>query len=72
MLRNPLLLEAFNSIEGELLRQMYGVRLDDNDGHTRLVLALQTGRAVSRYLWSAVQDGVTASHDLQLRGRRID
>lgn len=72
LLSNPLLREAFNSLEADILRQMYAVRLDDKEGHTRLVLALQTSRGVGRYLWHAVQDGSSAGQELQLRGKRID
>jgi hypothetical protein len=51
---------------------MYAVKLGDVESHTRLILALQTNRAVSRHLWNRIQDGVAASGEIQLRGRRID
>jgi hypothetical protein len=72
LLRNSLLNEAIISIEADLLAQMYAVKLDDVNSHTRLILALQTNRAVSRHLWNRIQDGVAASQEIQLRGRRID
>lgn len=60
------------SIERDLLHQMHAVKLDDVNGHTRLILALQTNRAVSRALWHRIQDGHAAAGELNLRGRRID
>lgn len=72
LLSNPLLQEAFGSLESDLLRQMYAVRLDDREAHSRLILALQTNKAVGRYLWNTVNDGITASHEIQLVGKRID
>lgn len=48
------------------------VKLDDKEGHTRLVLALQTSRAVGKFLWLAIQDGGNAVQEINLRGRRID
>jgi hypothetical protein len=51
---------------------MYQVRLDDAAAHTRLVLALQAGRSVGKFLWLSVQDGASAGQELDLRGRRID
>jgi len=51
---------------------MYQVKLDDEKAHTRLILALQTGRSVGRYLWTVIQDGASANQEVQLRGKRID
>jgi hypothetical protein len=51
---------------------MYAVKLDDKEAHTRLVLALQTSKCVGRYLWTVIQDGATASAEMNMRGRRID
>jgi hypothetical protein len=51
---------------------MKSVRLDDKEGHTRLILALQMSSAVTRHLWHVMQDGSQARTQLQLRGSRID
>jgi hypothetical protein len=60
------------SIEADLLAQMFAVKLNDVESHTRLILALQTNRAISRHLWNRIQDGMAASGEINLRGRRID
>lgn len=49
---------------------MKSVRLDDKEGHTRLVMALQMSNAVNRHLWLVIQDGQAAQ--LNVRGSRID
>ena len=72
LLENPLLREAFSNFEADVVRQMYQVKLDDEKAHTRLILALQTGRSVGRYLWTVIQDGASANQEVQLRGKRID
>lgn len=72
LLSNPLLNDAFVSLETDLLAQMRVVKLDDVHAHTRLVLALQVSRAVSRQLWNLIQDGERAGMEIQLRGRRLD
>jgi hypothetical protein len=48
------------------------VKLDDREGHTRLVMALQISHAVRRQLWLLIQDGAAAVQEIQLRGKRID
>jgi hypothetical protein len=48
------------------------VKLDDRDGHMRLVMALQMTKAVERQLWLLVQDGHEAVQQINLRGKRID
>lgn len=70
LLENPLLQEAFGALETDLLNQMRSVRLDDKEGHTRLVMALQMGNAINRHLWLVIQDGQAAQ--LNVRGSRID
>jgi hypothetical protein len=55
-----------------VIAQIRAVRLDDQDSHTRLVLALQMSGAVPRYLWNAINDGTRASEQLKVRGSRID
>ena len=72
LLENPLLQEATGALEADLLQQMYVVDLADNDAHTRLILALQTSKALTRHLWRTVQDGAQASEQINLRGSRID
>jgi hypothetical protein len=72
LLSNELLQEAFGSLEADLLKQMYAVRLDDKESHSRLILALQTGRAVVKFLGNTIHDGQTAGNELELRGRRLD
>lgn len=72
MLNNPLIQAAFGSAETDILRQMYAVKLDDKEAHTRLVLALQTSKCVNRYLWSVIQDGHAATEEIRIQGRRID
>lgn len=59
-------------MEADLLNQLRQVKLDDNDGHTRLVMALQINMAVQKQLWLLIQDGAVAVDDIRLRGRRID
>lgn len=70
LLENPLLQEAFSAVEADLLQQMRAARLDDKDGHTRLVMALQMSNAINRHLWLVIQDGQAAQ--LNVRGSRID
>lgn len=72
LLSNGLLNEAILSIEHDVLQQMRVVKLSDVDSHTRLILALQTTGAVQRALWQRIQDGVSASEQINLRGKRID
>jgi hypothetical protein len=43
-------------------------RLDDKDGHTRLIMALQMSQAVNRHLWLVIQGGQAT----QLNIRRLD
>lgn len=70
LLDNPLLQEAFTSAQNDLVNQMKSCRLDDKEGHTRLVMALQISQSVNRYLWLVIQDGQAAQ--LNVRGSRID
>lgn len=69
LLENTLLQEAFTAVEADLVKQMRGCRLDDKDGHTRLVMALQMSHAVNRHLWNVIHDGQA---QLNVRGSRID
>lgn len=64
--------EVFQTLDADLMNQMQHVKLDDKDGHTRLVMALQINNAVRRHLWLMIQDGAVATESLKLRGRRID
>lgn len=59
-------------MEADLLNQLRNVKLDDKDGHTRLVMALQISNAVRKHLVLLIQDGDLAAHELSLRGKRID
>jgi hypothetical protein len=70
LLENSLLQEAFGAVEADLVRQLKACRLDDKDGHTRLVMALQMSQAVNRHLWLVIQDGRAAQ--LNVKGSRID
>jgi hypothetical protein len=70
LLENPLLQEAFGAVEADLLQQMRSVRLDDKEGHTRLVMALQTCHSMTRHLWLIIQDGQATQFNI--RGSRID
>jgi len=70
LLDNPVLQEAFNAVQADMLQQIKSCRLDDKDGHTRLVMALQMSQAVTRHLWLLIQDGQAAQ--LNVRGSRID
>lgn len=70
LLENPLLQEAFGAVEADLLKQMRSVRLDDKEGHTRLVMALQMSHAINRHLWLLIHDGQAAQFNI--RGSRID
>lgn len=72
LLANPLLREALYLLEQDVLQQMRHVKLDDTEGHQRLVLALQMQRAVERRFWAVIQEGHSAGEQIQLRGRRID
>lgn len=72
LLENHLIQEAAGAAEADIVAQMKTCKLDDKDAHTRLVMALQVSGVVQRYLWKVMQDGVTASEQIQLRGRRLD
>jgi hypothetical protein len=72
LLENPLLQEALGALEADVLAQMHAVSLADKDAHTRLILALQMGNAVDRYLWQRIQDGHKATESLRFRGSRLD
>jgi hypothetical protein len=72
LLDNEVLQSAFYALTADLLRQIDQVKLDDKDGHTRLVMALQMSKAIERQLWLLVQDGHEAVQQINLRGKRID
>lgn len=72
LLENPVLIQALEGLEADLLNQMRQVSLSDRDAHTRLVMGLQTNHAVRRHLWLIIQDGHSAVEQIQLRGKRID
>jgi hypothetical protein len=61
-----------NALNHDLQQQLRRVALDDRDGHTRLVLAVQTAGAIERFLRSAILDGEAAVEAINLRGKRID
>lgn len=67
-----MLQEAFLAVDTDLMQQLRSVRLDDRDGHTRLVMALQISEAVRKHLWLLMQDGAAARETIQLRGKRLD
>lgn len=67
-----MLQEAFRAVESDLVHQMRSVKLDDKDGHTRLVMALQISNSILRHLWLMIQDGEIAVQEINLRGKRID
>jgi len=46
--------------------------LDDQNAHTRLVMALQISGAVSRNLWHMINAGANAVEEIKWRGKRID
>jgi hypothetical protein len=54
------------------MQQMRYVKLDDERAHTRLIIALQVSGAMERYLKNTIADGVMASQQINLRGKRID
>ena len=72
LLENPVLQEAVQAMEADLLNQMQHVSLADREAHTRLMIGLQTTQAVKRHLWRMIQDGAAAVEQIRLRGRRID
>ena len=72
LLDNEVLQSAFYALKADLLSQIDQVKLDDRDGHQRLVLAVQMTKAVERQLWLLVQDGHVATQQINLRGKRID
>lgn len=72
LLENELLRESFYALQSDILNQMRQVSLADKEGHTRLVLAMQTATAVERQLWMLIQDGHAAVGELNMRGSRID
>lgn len=61
-----------NALNHDLQQQIRRVALHDKDGHTRLVLAVQTAGAIERFLRSAIMDGEAAVEQINLRGKRID
>ncbi len=60
------------ALRQDVLSQMQSVRLDNSEGHTRLVMALQMTNAVERFLRNVVEEGHQAAVSIQLRGQRID
>lgn len=54
------------------MTQLREVKLDDQAGQIRLVMALQIAGAMRRRLWNVVQEGEMAAEQLRLRGKRID
>lgn len=72
LLDNPVLREAFDAVEQDIVAQLHKAKLDDTSGHTRLVMALQITQAVQRQLWLVIQDGANADDQISLRGSRID
>lgn len=70
LLSNDLLCEAFTAAQLDLIEQMRRCRLDDKEGHTRLVMALQMSNTVNKYLWQVIQEGHAAS--MNVRGARLD
>jgi hypothetical protein len=72
LLDNDVLQGAFYALQSDILRQLDQVKLDDRDGHMRLVMALQMSKAIEKQLWLLVQDGYEAAQQIQLRGKRID
>jgi hypothetical protein len=72
LMANPLLREALEALEADLLGQIRTVSLADVAGHTRLVLAMQVSGAVTRHLKHLIHDGHVAAESISLRGKRID
>lgn len=72
LLSNELYTEAMTALRRDVVSQMQSVRLDDSEGHTRLVMALQMANAVERFLGGVVDEGAAAFRNIQLRGQRID
>lgn len=72
LLSNELFVESLANVEKDILDQLRCVRLDDEQAHSRLVMALQVTHAVQKQIWMMVQDGFQAVEQLNLRGRRID
>lgn len=72
LLRNPLLLEAFQAVRSDLNAQLMAVNLADVVAHTRLVTAMQVTRAVERHLLDIIETGAAAVEQINLRGQRID
>lgn len=55
-----------------MLNQIRTADLSNHELHTRLVIAMQISSAVTRNLWSYIQDGHEATQQINMRGRRID
>jgi hypothetical protein len=72
LIDNDLFNEALIALRNDLLSQMTSVSLSDMQGHTRLVLALQTANAVEKFLRTCIHDGLVAAGSIDLRGKRID
>jgi hypothetical protein len=72
LLNDPLLAECIHGIEADLIEQVRLVKLDDCEGHSRLVTAVQVLGAVTRQLAYLIQRGEMATERLNLRGKRID
>jgi hypothetical protein len=72
LLENPVLREAVAAEEARVLNQIRTASLADKELHTRLVIAMQISSAVTRNLWSYIQDGHEATQQINMRGRRID
>jgi hypothetical protein len=55
-----------------VLNQIRTADLSNTELHTRLIMAMQISSAVTRNLWSYIQDGHEATQQINMRGRRID
>jgi hypothetical protein len=64
--------EAVAHEEAKILSQIRTADLSNKELHTRLVIAMQVSTAVTRNLWSYIQDGHEATQQINMRGRRID
>ena len=60
LLDNPLLIEAFEAVEDDILRQMDEVNQRDVDMHTRLILAKQILHHLRRHIKSHITTGKMA------------
>lgn len=65
ILDNPLFVDAFSALQGDLEKQRQAVKLTDTDAHTKLIMAEQVMAQFRRVLTRAIEDGEVAEFRLK-------